>query len=276
MSRSATFRKGNSFLFTSPSRDSAAKRCVQRAWHALATHRANPREIPNVARAFGGNGDARIDRRRGDGAVALRAARSAQDAGRPGNSQPHRQRLRRLPENPQVFGTAMPSVVKATAIVNGDVITQTDVDQRLSLSSRSPTAARFRRSRSRLRQQVLRNLIDEKLEIQAAKADKMRSRRRTSTRRSTASPRTSRRRRPNFVDYPARHRLVTAIDASPDPRRNRLAAAASAQGRAAGQRRRRRGQGGHRQAHRGQGQARNITSAKSSCRRRRQPRADAR
>ena len=27
----------------------------------------------------------------------------------------------------------MPSVVKATAIVNGDVITQTDVDQRLAL-----------------------------------------------------------------------------------------------------------------------------------------------
>ena len=36
-------------------------------------------------------------------------------------------------ENPQLFGTAMPSVIKATAIVNGDVITQTDVDQRLAL-----------------------------------------------------------------------------------------------------------------------------------------------
>ena len=31
------------------------------------------------------------------------------------------------------FGQAMPSVVKATAIVNGDVITQTDIDQRLAL-----------------------------------------------------------------------------------------------------------------------------------------------
>ena len=38
-----------------------------------------------------------------------------------------------LPENPQLFGTAMPSVVKATAIVNGEIITQTDVDQRLAL-----------------------------------------------------------------------------------------------------------------------------------------------
>ena len=39
----------------------------------------------------------------------------------------------RLPDNPQFFGQAMPSVVKATAIVNGEVITQTDIDQRLAL-----------------------------------------------------------------------------------------------------------------------------------------------
>ena len=38
-----------------------------------------------------------------------------------------------LPANPTVFGASMPSVVKATAIVNGEVITQTDVDQRLAL-----------------------------------------------------------------------------------------------------------------------------------------------
>src|SRR4051794_37406893 len=39
----------------------------------------------------------------------------------------------KLPQNPQVFGRAMPSVIKATAIVNGDVITQTDVEQRRAL-----------------------------------------------------------------------------------------------------------------------------------------------
>ena len=39
----------------------------------------------------------------------------------------------RLPQNPQVFGPAMPSVVKATAIINGDVITQTDIGQRMAL-----------------------------------------------------------------------------------------------------------------------------------------------
>ena len=32
----------------------------------------------------------------------------------------------KLPDNPQVFGPAMPSVVKATAIINGDVVTQTN------------------------------------------------------------------------------------------------------------------------------------------------------
>jgi len=40
-----------------------------------------------------------------------------------------------LPENPELFASVMPPVIKATAIVNGDVITQTDVDQRLAFLS---------------------------------------------------------------------------------------------------------------------------------------------
>ncbi|WP_230558715.1 peptidylprolyl isomerase [Sphingomonas segetis] len=78
-----------------------------------------------------------------------------------------------LPENPQLFGTTMPSVIKATAIVNGDVITQTDVDQRLqflSIANGQPIPAEQVEA---LRQQVLRNLIDETLQIQAAKAEKI-------------------------------------------------------------------------------------------------------
>ena len=74
-----------------------------------------------------------------------------------------------LPENPQLFGTTMPSVIKATALVNGSVITQTDVDQRLaflSIANNQPIPAD---QVDALRQQVLRNLIDETLEIQAAK-----------------------------------------------------------------------------------------------------------
>ena len=75
-----------------------------------------------------------------------------------------------LPENPTVFGNRMPSVVKATAIVNGEVITQTDIDQRLALLAIANGGQIPADELERLRQQVLRNLIDETLQIQAAKA----------------------------------------------------------------------------------------------------------
>jgi peptidyl-prolyl cis-trans isomerase SurA len=78
-----------------------------------------------------------------------------------------------LPENPEVFGNAMPPIIKATAIVNGDVITQTDVDQRLSFLSIANNQPIPPDEVDTLRQQVLRNLIDETLEIQAAKQDKI-------------------------------------------------------------------------------------------------------
>jgi peptidyl-prolyl cis-trans isomerase SurA len=79
----------------------------------------------------------------------------------------------KLPENPQVFGTAMPSVIKATAIVNGDVITQTDVDQRLQLLAIANGNQIPPDQADELRQQILRNLIDETLEIQSAKGEKI-------------------------------------------------------------------------------------------------------
>jgi len=75
----------------------------------------------------------------------------------------------RLPENPRLFGTAMPSVVKATAIVNGEVITQTDIDQRLALLVIANGGQIRGDQLEQLRQQVLRNLIDETLQIQAAR-----------------------------------------------------------------------------------------------------------
>lgn len=75
-----------------------------------------------------------------------------------------------IPEGVQIFGENNPNVRRATAIVNGDVITGTDVDQRLALilsaNQNTPTAE----ERERLRLQVLRNLIDETLQIQEAKA----------------------------------------------------------------------------------------------------------
>jgi len=76
----------------------------------------------------------------------------------------------KLPENPIVFGTNLPSVVKATAIVNGEIITQTDIDQRLALMAIANGGRIPADEVERLRQQVLRNLIDETLQIQAAKA----------------------------------------------------------------------------------------------------------
>ncbi len=78
-----------------------------------------------------------------------------------------------LPANPQVFGAAMPDVVKATAIINGEVITQTDVDQRLALLAIANGGNIPADQIDRLRQQVLRNLIDETLQIQAARQAKI-------------------------------------------------------------------------------------------------------
>ena len=79
----------------------------------------------------------------------------------------------KLPQNPQVFGNAMPSVIKATAIINGDVITQTDIDQRLALLAIANGGKIPPEEIQRLREQVLRNLIDETLQIQAAKTEKI-------------------------------------------------------------------------------------------------------
>jgi len=79
----------------------------------------------------------------------------------------------KLPQNPQVFGSAMPSVIKATAIVNGDVVTQTDIDQRLALLVIANGGQIPADEVQRLREQVLRNLIDETLQIQAAKTEKI-------------------------------------------------------------------------------------------------------
>jgi peptidyl-prolyl cis-trans isomerase SurA len=102
------------------------------------------------------------------GALAQETQQPPQDQQQPNSSE-----SLRLPQNPQVFGTAMPSVVKATAIVNGDVITQTDVEQRLALLAMANGGEIPPEERQRLSEQVLRNLIDETLEIQAAKSEKI-------------------------------------------------------------------------------------------------------
>jgi peptidyl-prolyl cis-trans isomerase SurA len=75
-----------------------------------------------------------------------------------------------IPENVVLFGKNNPNVRRATALVNGDIITGTDVDQRLALILAANDNAVSAEEKDRLRLQVLRNLIDETLQIQEAKA----------------------------------------------------------------------------------------------------------
>ncbi len=74
-----------------------------------------------------------------------------------------------IPANLQIFGKVDPNIRKATAIVNGSVITGTDVDQRVGLIAVANNATLTPEERERLKIQVLRQLIDETLQIQEAK-----------------------------------------------------------------------------------------------------------
>ena len=76
-----------------------------------------------------------------------------------------------IPQNARFLGPDNPAVRKATAIVNGTVITGTDVDQRLALILLAAGSDVPADEVTRLRQQVLRNLVDETLQIQAAEAE---------------------------------------------------------------------------------------------------------
>ncbi|WP_414691023.1 peptidylprolyl isomerase [Novosphingobium sp.] len=78
-----------------------------------------------------------------------------------------------IPDNVKIFGNDNPNVRRATAVVNGDVVTGTDVDQRLALIVAANQGKISDDEMKRLRLQVLRNLIDETLEIQEAKASKI-------------------------------------------------------------------------------------------------------
>ena len=78
-----------------------------------------------------------------------------------------------LPEDITLFGKSDPDQRTATAIVNGFVITGTDIDQRVALVTSASEAQISDEEMLRLRVQVLRNLIDETLKIQAAAAAEM-------------------------------------------------------------------------------------------------------
>ncbi len=78
-----------------------------------------------------------------------------------------------LPDQVNVIGDDDPNMRTATAIVNGHVITGTDVDQRLALVLSANRNQVSDAERLQLRQRVLRNLIDETLQIQEAEAQEI-------------------------------------------------------------------------------------------------------
>ncbi|ODP36412.1 peptidylprolyl isomerase [Sphingomonas turrisvirgatae] len=76
-----------------------------------------------------------------------------------------------LPQNLQIFGKADPNVRKPTAIVNGYVITRTEVDQRFNLIVGLQGFNLSAEEANQLRLQILRQLTDETIQIQEAKAN---------------------------------------------------------------------------------------------------------
>ena len=74
-----------------------------------------------------------------------------------------------LPANPTFLAKPLGAPRKATALVNGEIITATDVEQRVALVVSASGGKVSAEERERLHAQVLRNLIDETLEIQEAK-----------------------------------------------------------------------------------------------------------
>ena len=78
-----------------------------------------------------------------------------------------------IPADAQLIGRADPNVRTASAVVNGAVITGTDIDQRLALLTATSENQLSPQQMQAARMQVFRNLIDETLQIQAAAAQEM-------------------------------------------------------------------------------------------------------
>lgn len=78
-----------------------------------------------------------------------------------------------LTQEVSILGTDNPNKRGATALVNGYVITGTDIDQRVALVTSASQAEVTPEELQRLQVQVLRNVIDETLKIQAAEAQEI-------------------------------------------------------------------------------------------------------
>ena len=78
-----------------------------------------------------------------------------------------------IPEGQQLFGKNDPNVRRATAQVNGEIITGTDIDHRLALIVAANDNKLPPEEIARFRAQILTNLIDETLQIQEAAANEI-------------------------------------------------------------------------------------------------------
>lgn len=78
-----------------------------------------------------------------------------------------------LPTNPSFFAKNDPNNRKATVVINGEIITGTDIDQRVALLVAASGGRIGDEELQRLKLQVLRNLMDETLQIQEAAAQKI-------------------------------------------------------------------------------------------------------
>ena len=103
--------------------------------------------------------------------VAAQAQNAAPQAGPQPQAAPN---LYDIPREAVMFEQQDPNVRAATAKVNGEIITETDVNQRVALVLASSQQGELAAEElQQLRMRVLRNLIDETLQIQAATAQEM-------------------------------------------------------------------------------------------------------
>ena len=106
--------------------------------------------------------------------VAAQAQQAQDQAEVAQEAQPPANNLFNIPADAVMFEDHDPNLRTATAKVNGAVITGTDIDQRVALVlAASPNKQLSPEDLQALRMQVLRNLIDETLQIQAAAAQEM-------------------------------------------------------------------------------------------------------
>ncbi len=103
-------------------------------------------------------------------AAAAAQTSGGQSGAQPSGGQPAAGPRLNIPEDVNFVPTrTAPVIARATAIVNDEIITQTDIDQRVALLVASQRVQIDPEDMERLRAQVLRSLIDETLQIQAAR-----------------------------------------------------------------------------------------------------------